>query len=101
MPIKYIDVIFQTQKLQCEASTRRRENCVTFDCARNFEPELSAALFIGAAVARWIRPRNLNREVPGSHLLAAAVVPLGKTLYPHCLVRWKGLKALGPLVACL
>ena len=36
-----------------------------------------------------------------SNLLAAAVVPLGKALYPHCLVPRKGLKAVGPLVACL
>ena len=28
-------------------------------------------------------------------------MPLGKALYPHCLVPWKGLKAIGPLVACL
>ena len=46
-------------------------------------------------VAQWIRPRTLNREVPGSNLLAAAVVPLGKALYPHCLVPRKGLKAVG------
>ena len=39
---------------------------------------------IRAAVAQWIRPRTLNREVPGSNLRAAAVVPLGKALYPHC-----------------
>ena len=38
---------------------------------------------------------------PGSNLLAAAVVPLGKALCPHCLVPRKGLKAAGPLVACL
>ena len=49
-------------------------------------------------MAQWIRPWTLNREVPGSNLLAAAVVPLGKALYPHCLVLWKGLKAIGPLV---
>ena len=55
----------------------------------------------GAVVAQWIRPRTLNREVPGSNLLTAAVVPLGKALYPHCLVPRKGLKAVGPLVACL
>ena len=55
----------------------------------------------GAVVAQWIRPRTLNHEVPGSNLLAAAVVPLGKALYPHCLVPQKGLKAGGPLVACL
>ena len=53
------------------------------------------------AVAQWIRPWTLNREVPGSNLQAAAVVPLGKALYPHCLVPRKGLKAVGPLVACL
>ena len=34
-------------------------------------------------------------------LLAAAVVPLGKALYSHCLVPRKGLKAIGPLIACL
>ena len=55
----------------------------------------------GAVVAQWIRPRTLNCEVPGSNLLAAAVVPLGKTHYPHCLGPRKGLKAVGPLVACL
>ena len=33
---------------------------------------------------------------PGLNLLAAAVVPLGKVLYPHCLVPQKGLKAVGP-----
>ena len=38
---------------------------------------------------------------PGSYLLAAAVVPLGKALYPHCLVPRKGLEAAGPLFACL
>ena len=37
---------------------------------------------------------TLNREVPGSNLLAAAVVPLGKVLYHHCLVPRKGLKAV-------
>ena len=41
----------------------------------------------GAVVAQWIRPQTLNLEVPkDSDLLAAAVVPLGKALYPHCLV---------------
>ena len=52
-------------------------------------------------MAQWIRPWTLSREVPGSNLLAAAVVPLGKALYPHCLVPQKGLKAVGPLDACL
>ena len=27
--------------------------------------------------------------------------PLGKALYPHCLVHRKGFKAVGPLVTCL
>ena len=45
----------------------------------------------GAVVAQWMRPQTLNCEVPGSNLLAAAVVPLGKALYPHCLVPRKGL----------
>ena len=52
-------------------------------------------------MAQWIRPRTLNHEDPGSNLLAAAGVPLGKALYHHCLVHQKGLKAVGPLVACL
>ena len=52
-------------------------------------------------MAQLIRLQTLKREVPGSNLLAAAGVPLGKALYPHCLVPWKGLKAVAPLVACL
>ena len=52
-------------------------------------------------MAQWIRPQTLNCEIPGLNLLAAAVVPLGKTLYPHCLVPRKGLKAVGSLVVCL
>ena len=47
-------------------------------------------------MAQWIRPQTLSREVPGSNLLAATVVPLGKALYPHCLVPRKGLRAIGP-----
>ena len=47
-----------------------------------------------------LRPQNLNREVPGSNLLAAAVVPLCKEVYPNCLVPQKGLEAFGLLVAC-
>ena len=43
-------------------------------------------VFRGAVVAQWIRSRSLNREVPGSNLLAVAVVSLGEALYPHCLV---------------
>ena len=50
----------------------------------------------GAVVAQWIRLRILNRGVPGSKLLAAAVVPLSKALYPHCLVLGKDLKPLVP-----
>ena len=52
-------------------------------------------------MAQWIRPQSLNREVPGLNLLAVAVVPLGKKLYPHCLVPRKGHKVVGVLVACL
>ena len=56
---------------------------------------------VGAVVAQWIKSQTLNREVPGSNLLAATVVLLSKALYPHCLVPQKGHKAIGPLVACL
>ena len=52
----------------------------------------------GAVVAQWIRPQTLNREVPGLNLLAAAVVLLGKALYPHCIVPRKGLKSPGCLL---
>ena len=52
-------------------------------------------------MAQWIRPQTRNREVPGSDLLAAAVVPLGRACYPLCVVPRKGHKAVGPLVACL
>ena len=55
-------------------------------------------LSIGAVVAEWIRRRTSIPEVPGSNP-SPAVVPLGKALYPHCLVPRKGLKAVGPLVA--
>ena len=47
---------------------------------------------------RWIRPLTLNCEVPGSNLLVVAVMPLSNALKPHCLVPWKGLKAIGPLI---
>ena len=47
-------------------------------------------------MAQWIRPQTLIREVTGSNSLAAAVVPLGKALYPHCLVLGKDLKPLVP-----
>ena len=50
-------------------------------------------------MAQWIRPRTFNGEVPGSNLLAAGGLPLGKSIYPHCIFPLKGLKALGPLVA--
>ena len=50
-----------------------------------------------AVVAQWIRRQIPNWEVPGSNLLAAAVVPLGKALYAHCLVPWNLFKAVGPL----
>ena len=46
-------------------------------------------------LAQWIRPQALNHEVSGSNLLGVTVVPLGKALYPHCLVPQKGLKVIG------
>ena len=45
----------------------------------------SKQIYTGAVVDQWIRPQTLNREVPGSNLLAEIVVPLGKALYPNCL----------------
>ena len=43
-------------------------------------------------MAQWISSWTLHREVPGSNLVAAAEVPLGKALHPHYLDPWKGLK---------
>ena len=51
-------------------------------------------------MTQWVTPRAVDREIFGSNLLAVAVVPLGKALDPYCLVPWKGLKAVGPLVPC-
>ena len=51
-----------------------------------------------AVVAQWIRPRTLNCEIRGSNLLAVAVVPLGKALYPHYLVPQKGSWSTGSLL---
>ena len=47
-------------------------------------------------MAQWIRPRTLNREVPGSNLLAAAVYSdLGQgTLSSLPIVPRKGQKAV-------
>ena len=61
-------------------------------------PIPSAKQIREAVVAQWIRPQPLNHEVPGSNLLAAAVVPLGKALYTHYLFPRKYLK---PLVSWL
>ena len=61
-------------------------------------PRILSVLMVGAVLARLIRPWTLSREVPGSNPLTAAIVPYGKTLYPHFLVPWKRLKAVGPLV---
>ena len=50
----------------------------------------------GAVVAQRIRPQTLNREVPSSNLLAAAVMLLGKALHSHCLVLRKDFRPLVP-----
>ena len=47
-------------------------------------------------MAQWTRPQTLNHEDHGSNPLAASEVPLGKALYPHCLVPQKGLKVMVP-----
>ena len=70
-------------------------------CAQTRITKANCELLRGAVVALWIRPWTLNREVPSSNLLAAAVVPLGTALYPHFLVLRKGPEAIGLLVACI
>ena len=56
----------------------------------------------GAVVAQLIRPWTFIPEIPGSNpCMTLTVVPLDKALYSHCLVPWKELKAVAPLVACL
>ena len=52
-----------------------------------------------AVTSQWLRLFTLNPEVPSSNLHVTAVVPLGKTQYPHCLVPQRGLEAISPLVA--
>ena len=46
----------------------------------------------------WIQLRTLTYEVPGSNALAATVLSLSKTPYPHCLVPQRGLKAVSSLI---
>ena len=64
------------------------DNTIDLDAICNISFVLRVAKGLGVVVAQWINP--------GLNLLAAAVVPLGKALYPHCLVPRKGLKSLGP-----
>ena len=52
-------------------------------------------------MVQLIRLQILNHEVPGSSLLAAAVVPLDKALCPHFLVPQKGLTFKKLLVSWL
>ena len=52
-------------------------------------------------MAHWIRPQTLNHEVPGSNLPAAASSALGQGTLSSLPSPRKGLKAIGPLVACL
>ena len=50
-------------------------------------------------MAQWIRRKTLNREVCHVSELAAAIVPLGKALYPNIafvsFVKFLLLKAVG------
>ena len=50
-------------------------------------------------MAKWIRTVGLLNEMSPLNPAVASVVPLGKALYPHCLVPRRGLKTVGPLVA--
>ena len=50
----------------------------------------------GAVVAQRLRPLTSIPEVPGSNP-SLAVAPLGKALYPHCLVFRRRLSAVGPV----
>ena len=47
-------------------------------------------------MAERLRPRTSIPEVPGSNP-SPAVAPLGKALYPHCLVFRRKLLAVGPV----
>ena len=48
-------------------------------------PKAKKKVIRGAVVAEWLRPLTSMPEVPGSNP-GPAVAPLGKALYPHCLV---------------
>ena len=58
-------------------------------------------MYVLPDVAQWIRPQTLSHEVSGLNLLAVAVVPLGKALYPHCLMPSPSEEDLKPLVPWL
>ena len=45
--------------------------------------------------------RGPTQITPSCKLQPGSIVPLGKALYPRCLVPWKGLQAIGRLVAYL
>ena len=47
---------------------------------------------------QWIRSWALEQEVSGSNPIATQVVPMGKTLYPHCIVPRIGFKPSVPLL---
>ena len=49
-------------------------------------------------MVQWIRNWTLNHVVPGSNPHSTAFVPLGKALYPHCLVLREDIKPLGYLL---
>ena len=53
-------------------------------------------------MAQWIRPWTLNLEVPCRFKpVGSSRSALGQgTLSSFCLVPWKGLRTIGPVVAC-
>ena len=58
----------------------------------------SSQSFEKLSFAQWITPYINSElyEVPGSNPITTADVPLGKTLYPFCLVLRTGLKTSVP-----
>ena len=53
----------------------------------------------GAVIAHWINLWALDHEVSGSNPHEFAAVPMGKALYPYCLVPQRRLKTICHLVA--
>ena len=73
-----------------------QQKCTLFSYLLCKFSRIGCRLFRGAVVAERLEPRTSIPEVPSSSP-GPALAPLGKALYPHCLVFGRRLKAVGPV----